>query len=393
MNFKQAAADFLPQIQKWRRHIHQYPERSFKEKETTGYIEKELRGMGISVTRFPDFYGLTATIQGGKPGKTVLLRADIDALGIRERNELPFCSVNDGVMHACGHDCHSAMLLGAAKLLSACKEELCGTVKLLFQAAEESGHGANYYVEHGCLDDVDAAMAMHVMNEIPKGTFSIEAGPRMSSCTNFTLTVHGTSCHGSTPHLGHDAIVAASAIIMNIQTLVSRENNPLHPLVVTIGSVRGGKQFNIVADKVIMEGTIRTFDPDVFASIPDRLEEMARLTAESVGCTVSMEIDIREPAVINDKEEITAWARNAAVSLYGESVLASMKRKMSSEDFAAIMQKIPGVLCFLGYHCEEEGTVYPLHSKDFRVNDEILDRGSALFARFAYDYLNKGGKS
>ena len=253
MDFAREAAELLPYIQNHRRHIHQYPELSFREKETTEYIQKELESMGIEVIRFSDYYGLIGVLKGGRAGKTVLLRADIDALGIREENELDFCSVHAGVMHACGHDCHSAMLLGAAKILSAYRDALKGTVKFLFQSAEESGHGANYYVDHGCLDGVDAAMAIHMMNEIPEGTFSIEAGPRMASCTDFTLTVHGTATHGSMPHLGHDAIVAASAVIMNLQTLVSRQHSPLRPLVVSIGSVRAGSQFNIVADEVVMK--------------------------------------------------------------------------------------------------------------------------------------------
>ena len=388
MDFAREAAELLPYIQNHRRHIHQYPELSFREKETTEYIQKELESMGIEVIRFSDYYGLIGVLKGGRAGKTVLLRADIDALGIREENELDFCSVHAGVMHACGHDCHSAMLLGAAKILSAYRDALKGTVKFLFQSAEESGHGANYYVDHGCLDGVDAAMAIHMMNEIPEGPFSIEAGPRMASCTDFTLTVHGTATHGSMPHLGHDAIVAASAVIMNLQTLVSRQHSPLRPLVVSIGSVRAGSQFNIVADEVVMKGTIRTFDRDLFASMPKRLEAMAKGTAEAMGCHVSVAVDTSEPAAINDYESIRLAAHNAVETLYGDC-FASMKQKMGSEDFAVIMEKVPSVLCFLGYHNEEKGTVYPLHSKDFRVNDEILDKGAALFAKFAYDYLEK----
>lgn len=388
MDFAREAAELLPYIQNHRRHIHQYPELSFREKETTEYIQKELESMGIEVIRFSDYYGLIGVLKGGRAGKTVLLRADIDALGIREENELDFCSVHAGVMHACGHDCHSAMLLGAAKILSAYCDALKGTVKFLFQSAEESGHGANYYVDHGCLDGVDAAMAIHMMNEIPEGTFSIEAGPRMASCTDFTLTVHGAATHGSMPHLGHDAIVAASAVIMNLQNLVSRQHSPLRPLVVSIGSVRAGSQFNIVADEVVMKGTIRTFDRDLFASMPKRLEAMAKGTAEAMGCHASMVVDTSEPAAINDYESIRLAAHNAVETLYGDC-FASMKQKMGSEDFAVIMEKVPSVLCFLGYHNEEKGTVYPLHSKDFRVNDEILDKGAALFAKFAYDYLEK----
>lgn len=388
MNFKEEAAALQPYIAERRRWLHQHPELTFQEKNTTGYIESELKAMGIPAERFPEFYGVMGTVTGRKPGKTVLLRADIDALGIMEENDLPFRSRNTGVMHACGHDCHTGMLLGAAKILQAHKAELAGTVKLLFQAAEESGHGADYYTENGYIDGVDAAFALHMMNELPEGIFSIEAGPRMSSCTNFALTVHGTSAHGSTPHLGKDAIVAASAVIMNLQTLVSRENNPLHPLVVTIGSVKAGKQFNIICNKVEMTGTIRTFDPETFAAMPERLAKLAAVTAEALGCTVTFDVDTREPAAVNDHAGLTEIARHAAIKLYGSDNLAPMKQKMGSEDFAVIMNKVPAVLGFLGYHNEACGAVYPLHSKDFYVNDAVLHKGSALYAQFAYDYLH-----
>lgn len=388
MNFSVEAASLLPWIQKIRRHIHRYPELSFKEKNTTEYIEKELENMGIEVVRFPDYYGLIGILKGKEEGKTLLLRADIDALPVDEENTLDFCSVHKGIMHACGHDCHTAMLLGAAKLLAAHRDQWKGTVKFLFQSGEESGHGSNYYVDHGCLHDVDGAMAIHVMNDIPKGTFNMEAGPRMASCTDFTLTVHGTAAHGSTPHLGHDAIVAASAIIMDIQTLVSREHSPLRPLVVSIGSIRAGSQFNIVADEVVMKGTIRTFDRELFKSMPGRLESLSKGVAEAMGCHVAMDIDTSEPAAINDHEEIRKLAEKAAETLYGDC-LSPMKQKMGSEDFAVIMEKVPSILCFLGYHSEEDGALYPLHSRNFHINDDMLDRGAALFAEFATDFLGK----
>ena len=388
MNFSVEAASLLPWIQEIRRHIHRYPELSFKEKNTTEYIEKELEKLGIEVVRFPDYYGLIGILKGKGEGKTLLLRADIDALPVNEENTLDFCSVHKGIMHACGHDCHTAMLLGAAKLLAAHRDQWKGTVKFLFQSGEESGHGSNYYVDHGYLHDVDDAMAIHVMNDIPKGTFNMEAGPRMASCTDFTLTVHGTAAHGSTPHLGHDAIVAASAIIMDIQTLVSREHSPLRPLVVSIGSIRAGSQFNIVADEVVMEGTIRTFDRELFKSMPGRLESLAKGVAEAMGCHVAMDIDTSEPAAINDHEEIRKLAEKAAETLYGDC-LSPMKQKMGSEDFAVIMEKVPSILCFLGYHSEEDGALYPLHSRNFHINDDMLDRGAALFAEFATDFLGK----
>lgn len=388
MKFSTEAASILPWIQGIRRHIHHYPELSFKEKNTTEYIQKELENMGIEVVRFPDYYGLIGILKGSGEGKTLLLRADIDALPVNEENTLDYCSAHKGIMHACGHDCHTAMLLGAAKLLAAHRDQWKGTVKFLFQSGEESGHGSNYYVDHGCLHDVDGAMAIHVMNDIPKGYFNMEAGPRMASCTDFTLTVHGMAAHGSTPHLGHDAIVAASAIIMDIQTLVSREHSPLRPLVVSIGSIRAGSQFNIVADEVVMKGTIRTFDRELFQTMPKRLEALASGVAEAMGCHITMDIDTSEPAAINDHDEIRKLAEKSAETLYGDC-LFPMKQKMGSEDFAVIMEKVPSVLCFLGYHSEEDGAVYPLHSRNFYINDDMLDRGSALFAQFACDFLGK----
>ena len=271
MNFKEEIQELDSYIKKHRRYIHQHPELTFQEKNTTAYLQKALEAENITTETFPDYGGVIGIIKGDKPGKTVLLRADIDALRIVEKNGLPFQSENTGVMHACGHDCHSAMLLGAGKVLQRHKKDLSGTVKLLFQAAEESGHGVEYYIKHGCLQGVDGAMAIHVMPDIPGGTLNIEEGPRMASCTNFYLKIKGTSAHGSTPHLGKDAIVAASSIIMNLQTLVSRENDPLNPLVLTFGSVRAGKQFNIICDQVELAGTIRTFSPEAFETVPARV--------------------------------------------------------------------------------------------------------------------------
>lgn len=387
MFFKEEAASLQPYIQDQRRWLHQHPELSFAEKNTTKHIAEELERMGVDVQLFDDYCGCIGIINGSKPGKTVLLRGDIDALQILEDNNLDYKSQNVGVMHACGHDCHTAMLLGAAKLLSANRDRLAGTVKLLFQAAEECGHGSIYYIENGCLNDVDAAFAIHVMNELPEGVFSIEDGPRMASCTNFTLTVHGVSAHGSTPHLGRDAIVAASSIIMNIQTLVSRFNNPLNPFVVTIGSVKAGKQFNIISDNVELTGTIRCFDRTLYDDAPQMLENMARGLADAMGCSISLDVDTRELAATNAYPKLTAVVRNAAVKLYGEEALAPMKQKMGSEDFAFIMEKVPAVLGFIGYHNDECGAVEPLHSCNFFLNDSFLHRGAALHAQFAYDFL------
>ena len=257
MNFATRAAELKEAIIAHRHYLHQHAELSFQEKETTAYLVEQLTKLGIPVQSFDDYTGCIATIQGGQPGKTVLLRADIDALPIQENSGVEFESIHPGIMHACGHDCHASMLLGAAQLLWEQREQLKGTVKLLFQAAEEVFVGSHYYWDKGYLSDVDAAMGMHVWPTVDSGKLCVQDGPLMASCDNFKITVHGVSAHGSQPHNGRDAIVAASAIICNLQTIVSRINDPLNSLVVSVGTIKAGTQFNIITDTAVMEGTVR----------------------------------------------------------------------------------------------------------------------------------------
>jgi len=388
MNIREEALGLAPYIVEQRRYLHRHPECSFKEKATTAYLATELEKMGIAVQLFPDYFGLVGVIKGSSQGKTVLLRADIDALTIEEKSGVPYQSEVPGIMHACGHDSHSAMLLGAAKLLMAHRSDFQGTVKLLFQSAEESGHGSKYYVEHNIITDADACFALHVMPQLEAGHFALEAGPRMASCTDFIITIEGASAHGSTPHLGHDAIVAASSAIMNIQTLVSRFNNPLQPLVVTIGKIRAGKQFNIICDKVTLAGTIRTFARDNYVQVPKELEKMLQETAAMFKCKAKMDIITDEPSAVNDHPELLALARQTAVELWGDDVLRPMHTLMSSEDFAFIMQRIPGVLGFLGV--QDAQSIYPLHSNRFNLDDGNLYKGAGLHAQFALNYLQQG---
>lgn len=383
----QEAMELRDKISQVRRYLHAHPELSFKEKATTAYLKNALEAMGIPVTTFPDHYGLTARIGTAKSGKTLLLRADIDALPIVEKSGVSFASGTEGVMHACGHDAHMAMLLGAAEMLKRHETELGGTVLLLFQSGEESGHGAKWYVDRGIADNVDACFALHVQPDVPAGKFSLDPGFRSASCTDFSLTVRGTAAHGSTPHLGHDAIVAASAAIMNAQTLVSRVNNALNPLVVTFGKVTAGHQFNIICDEVTLLGTIRTYDKAVYRSMPGRLLQLFQQTAAVHGCTASMDVFTDEPMCCNHDAALLDTARRAAVSLWGDDVLYSMPAMMGSEDFAFFMEKIPGVLGFLGIGDAQHTT--PLHGDHFTLDDGLLYKGAGLFAQFALDYLGK----
>ncbi|MGE4276372.1 MAG: M20 family metallopeptidase [Lawsonibacter sp.] len=390
MNFAKRAAELSGAIAANRHYLHQHAELSFQEHETTAYLISELEKLGIPVQSFPDYTGCIATIQGGTPGRTVLLRADIDALPIQENSGVEFASIHPGVMHACGHDCHAAMLLGAARLLWERREELSGTVKLLFQAAEEVFVGSHYYWDKGHLSDVDAAMGMHVWPTLVSGTLCIQDGPLMASCDNFKITVHGVSAHGSAPNQGKDAIVAASAIICNLQTIVSRINDPLNSLVVTVGTVRAGTQFNIITDTAVMEGTVRAHTTQSRGIVEQAMRQIVDNTAAAMGCTAELEYKYLEPPVCNDDIQLNEIARGAAKKLFGDGALQRTTVAMGSEDFSYLMEKIPSSLfAFLGCYDEEADCVYPVHNEKFKINEKILHLGAAQYAQFAADYLEQ----
>lgn len=390
MNFAKRAAELSEEIIAHRHYLHQHAELSFQEKETTAYLVSQLEKLGIPVQSFPDYTGCIATIQGGQPGKTVLLRADIDALPIQENSGVDFESIHPGVMHACGHDCHASMLLGAAQLLWEQRSELKGTVKLLFQAAEEVFVGSHYYWDKGYLSDVDAAMGMHVWPTVDSGKLCVLDGPLMASCDNFKITVHGVSAHGSQPHNGRDAIVAASAIIMALQTIVSRVNDPLNSLVVSVGTVKAGTQFNIITDTAVMEGTVRAHTTQARGMVEETMRRIVDATAQAMGCTAEIEYKYLEPPVRNDDLELNKVARSAARTLYGDEALATTELATGSEDFSYIMEKIPSSLfVFMGCRDEAAGCVYPVHNEKFKINEEILHKGAAQYAQFAADYLEQ----
>lgn len=389
MNIKEAAERHNGYIVAQRRRFHAHPELSFEERETTAAIRGELEAMGIAVETFPDYYGLIGTIEGGKPGATVMLRADIDALPSVEKTGLPFASENEGKMHACGHDAHISMLLGAAKILSEMRDELSGTVKLLFQAAEESCHGAEYYVERGCLDGVDAIFGMHIWGTLDAPLMSLEPGGRMASCDNFKITVRGLTAHGSAPHLGRDAVVAVASIVMNLQTFVSRVNDPLNTLVVSVGTVHGGQRFNIIANEAVMEGTVRTYSRELRKTIDKQLEKIIKNTAEALGCEAELQYDRFPGPIINDHDDLNRIAREAAVKLYGEDILTTMPRLTGSEDFAYFMEKVPGFYGFIGALNPACGITYSNHSDKFTVDEDALHRGAALYAQFAKDFTDE----
>ena len=389
MDMRALAEKYEGYIIEQRRWFHAHPELSWEEFGTTDHIQEELEKMGLEVHRFEGRPGCTAMIYGGKavPGaKTVALRADIDALPVEEKTGLPFASENPGVMHACGHDNHMAMLLGAAKILCEVKDELEGNVKLLFQAAEETCFGAEYYVQQGVLDGVDAIYGQHIWAGVEAPYLNVQPGVRMASCDNFTITVEGSSTHGSTPHLGTDAIVAAASIIMNIQTIVSRNNDPLNALVVSIGEIHGGQRFNILANKVVMEGTCRTHSREMRGKIEPLLRRICEDTAAAFGAKAELKYDAFPSPVINDHDDLNQIAHDAAVKLYGEEGIKEMPRVMGSEDFAYFMDVVPGIFGFLGSRDAEHQASN--HNDCYDVPEDVLKRGAAMHAQFAADYLS-----
>lgn len=390
MDIKEKAENIKDYIIEMRRHFHQNPELSLEEFETTKKIVNELEKMGIEVSTFKDgLTGCIGTIKGAKEGKTLLLRADIDALSVHEQTNLEFASRVDGKMHACGHDCHAAMLLGVAKILSEMKDKFSGNIKLFFQAAEEIGLGAKLSIEQGVMDNVDACYGVHVTPRFESPKINMQYGERMAATDVFKLTVEGTSSHGSSPHLGHDAIVASAAIITALQTIVSRINNPLKPAVVTIGTIKGGQRFNIIANEVIMEGNVRTFDEIFRKEIETHIREIAESVAKAHSCTAKLEYRYGTGVVLNKDKNLVDIAQNAVKKLYGEDSLIEMEKITGSEDFSLLMEKAPGIFGYIGTRNPKvPGSEKINHHECFTVDEDALIRGTAVAVQFALDYLN-----
>lgn len=390
MDIKEKAENIKDYIIEMRRHFHQNPELSLEEFETTKKILNELEKMGIEVSTFKDgLTGCVGTIKGAKEGKTLLLRADIDALSVHEKTNLEFASRVDGKMHACGHDCHAAMLLGVAKILSEMKDKFSGNIKLFFQAAEEIGLGAKLSIEQGIMDNVDACYGVHVTPRFESPKINMQYGERMAATDVFKLTVEGTSSHGSSPHLGHDAIVASAAIITALQTIVSRINNPLKPAVVTIGTIKGGQRFNIIANEVIMEGNVRTFDEIFRKEIETHIREIAESVAKTHSCTAKLEYRYGTGVVLNKDKNLVDIAQNAVKKLYGEDSLVEMEKITGGEDFSLLMEKAPGIFGYIGTRNPEvPGSEKINHHECFTVDEDALIRGTAVAVQFALDYLN-----
>lgn len=363
-----------------RREFHARPELSWQEVETSRRIQAELAALQIPF-RVLGGTGVVGEIRGARPGPVFLLRADMDALSVTEETALPFASQHPGKMHACGHDAHCAMLLLAARLLQARAASLAGTVRLVFQPAEEVGQGARKMVELGVLDGVCGAFSLHVWSGLPSGTVFIPDGPAFASADLFTIRVHGKGGHGALPHEGVDAVVAGAAIVMQLQTLVSREVNALNPTVVTVGAFAGGTQYNVLADTAVLDGTTRCFDRELRLKLPELLERVAKHTAAGLRATAALDYRFGTPATINDPT-VAARARQLAAAMAGPEALAVYRPLMVGEDMACYLEQVPGAMGLLGV-AAPACAVYPHHHGKFDLDESALPFGAALMAQMA----------
>ena len=372
-----------------RRALHKIPETEFEEYQTTKFIQNQLAAWEIPYQVLAKT-GVVALISGKRPGKTILLRADIDGLPMQELAEVSYKSQRDGFMHACGHDVHTACLLGAAKILREHSQELAGNVKLVFQPAEEGDGGALPMIDAGVLENppVDAAFALHVEPLAETGTLQFKNGPIMASPDNFSITITGKGGHGAAPHKCVDPILTAAKIIENMQALISRELNPMTPAVVSVCSLHAGTCHNVIPDTAELLGTARSLTPQAREFLATRMEEIATNTANAMGAECKFQFDRLFPPVINDKT-ITEFAANAAKQLSCVKQVEWLDdASMAGDDFAYFLQKVPGSYFKLGVGNKAAGICEPIHSSKFRVDEDALPIGTAVLAKIAIDYLN-----
>lgn len=378
-----------------RREFHKYPEISGCEKETSTRVVKHLRELGYEVTEQGGGYGVIADLRGRADGvtdgkahiKTVALRADMDALQIQELNASEYKSCHEGIMHACGHDNHMAILLGAAELLAQRRETLCQNVRLIFQPSEELSPvgGSRKMIAEGALDGVDAVFGLHMWPELPHGVVGIKAGSLMAASDHFTVKIHGKSSHAAKPDTGIDAVVMGAQFVEAVQNIVSRETSPLKSAVITIGTFRAGTRYNIVAEECLLEGTCRTLDENVRQSMEIKLQNVLHGICLMHGAKGELNYERGYMAVINNKK-MSEQVKQAAIHLFGPEAVEDMAEpSMCAEDFAFYLDKCPGAFVWLGTGTDK--FTYPLHNSRFDVDEDILWRGAALLAQTALGYL------
>ncbi len=391
---KERAVGIKQELIEWRRNLHQFPELSFQEERTSAFVAARLEELkGIEIQKGIAGYGIVAVLKNGA-GPVLALRADMDALPIQETTGLPFASAIDGVMHACGHDAHTAILLGAARLLT---EDFHagllpnGTIKFLFQPAEEDTDdhgltGAPYFLEAGVLEDVEGALALHMCPWRNTGDLQVNAGPSMASVDNFFLTIQGNGGHAGYPHQTIDPVWIATSVLQGLYGLISRRIDPLGVAAVSVGSISGGTAFNVIPDQVTIKGTVRAYTERIRRQLVEELEAVAA-SARLFGGSYQLHIENGEPALSNDGKLVELW-KETAQTLFPDQEIYEAPYGMGGEDFSHIASELPSAMAFLGCGWKDKEN-FPLHSPNFTLNEEVLPLGVALLTGATHKFLQR----
>lgn len=389
MSISQQVDTIKEEMKAVRRAIHNNPEVSGKEFATSELIAKELKAMGVDVQNFEGKTGVVGLIRGKQTGKTIALRADMDALPLQETTNLEFSSKNSMVAHACGHDIHTAVLLGCAKILNQRREELAGNVKFIFQPAEETLSGAKSMIEAGALEnpDVDAIIALHCWPDLPVGSVGVKKGSFMASADTLDITIHGRAGHAAHPHKSIDPIVITGQVISALQTIISREVSPIDSAVITIGKINGGTAANIIADKVEMAGTVRTINKSLRDKMPQMIERVVCKTAESMNGSAVVNYHLGTPPLINDEEIVSLIEKTAVNALSHNNVITLESASMGGEDFAFYLEKIPGAMFRLGTSNSDPATCLALHNPRLVFDDQAIATGIVVLCGVVSEFL------
>ncbi|MCP4693300.1 MAG: amidohydrolase [Desulfobacterales bacterium] len=370
-----------------RRDLHRIPETAFTEEKTSAYVAERLNREGLDVRTGIAQYGVVGLLKTGRPGPTLLIRADMDALPITEETGLPFASTHEGRMHACGHDAHMAMVLGAARTLKKLENELVGNIKFLFQPAEEGVGGAKPMIEEGVMENpaVDYSIGCHMWPNKPEGLIGVKSGPVMASMDRFDIRIIGEGGHAAMPHLCVDPIDAGVQVVNALQRIVSRKMNPLEPTVLTVASFHAGTAFNIIPGEAELSGTTRTFNEEIWFSWGERMEKVVRGVCDSMGARFEFDYERKYPPTIND-EFMTGVIRRCAKKVVGEDRVIVSEPTMGAEDMSYFLQKSKGCYYFIGVG--REGSA-PVHNSRFDFNEEVLPLGVETHCRVALDLLKR----
>ncbi len=389
MGIREEVLSLKDELVSLRRDFHKHPELGFNEKRTAGIVENYLKDCGLEVKSGVAKTGVVGLLKGKEGGQTVLLRADMDALPIEELNNVPYKSVNKGIMHACGHDGHTAMLLVAAKVLSRHRDEIKGNVKFVFQPSEEKDPGgAIKMIEEGVMENphVDKAFGLHLGNMIPAGIIGIKEGVMTAEADRFKIEIKGKGGHGAYPHTSVDPVVIASQIVMSLQTIVSREINPINPIVITVGKIHSGDVFNVIPESAELLGTVRTLDKNLAKTIPEKIERIAKNTAAAFRGEAKTEYAFGYPPLINSKEE-TQYVISVARNVVGEKRVIKTPVSMGGEDMAYFLEKAKGAFFWLGSMNKEKGLDKPHHSAYFDFDEDVMSIGVEMHVKIALGLL------